>query len=141
MSSTSNTRIAKKARIKAEADFATWLMMAKLGGFDDLPSNAQGFLINYRNRLEMMSEAESTALAVGEVYSSYYSEMGGVGAAPEPKARPLPTENQVVRSQTRLKPQLALSAARNSTGQIVQKSLLALLIFASIVALIVTYSF
>ena len=34
-----------------------------------------------------MSEAESTALAVREVYSAYYSEMGGVGAAPEPKAR------------------------------------------------------
>lgn len=33
---------------KAEADFATWLVMAKLGGFDDLPSNAQSFLTNYR---------------------------------------------------------------------------------------------
>jgi hypothetical protein len=36
MSSSSNTRIAKKARTKAEVDFATWPMMAKLGGFDDL---------------------------------------------------------------------------------------------------------
>ncbi len=49
MSSSSSASIAKKARTKAEADFATWLMMAKLGGFDDLPSNAQSFLINYRN--------------------------------------------------------------------------------------------
>src|SRR5438876_7582871 len=81
MSSSSNTSIAKKARTKAEVDFATWLMMAKLGGFDDLPSNAQSFLTNYRARLETMSEAESTALAVREVYSAYYSEMGGVGAA------------------------------------------------------------
>ena len=87
MSSSSNTSIAKKAHTKAEADFATWLMMAKLGGFDDLPSNAQSFLTNYRARLATMSEAESTALAVREVYSAYYSEMGGVGAAPEPKAR------------------------------------------------------
>ena len=63
MSSSSNTSIAKKARTKAEADFATWLMMAKLGGFDDLPSNAQSFLTNYRARLETISEAESTALA------------------------------------------------------------------------------
>src|ERR1700737_3521453 len=54
MSSSSNTSIAKKARTKAEADFATWLMMAKLGGFDDLPSNAQSFLTNYRTRLETM---------------------------------------------------------------------------------------
>ena len=61
--------IARKARSKAEADFATWLMMAKLGSFDELPSNAQKFLIDYRARLETMSEAESTALALREVYS------------------------------------------------------------------------
>ena len=87
MSPNSSRSVAKKAHSKAEADFATWLMMAKLGGFDDLPSNAQSFLTNYRTRLETMSEAESTAVAVREVYSAYYSEMGGVGAAPEPKAR------------------------------------------------------
>jgi hypothetical protein len=79
MSSSSNTSIAKKARTKTEADFATWLMMAKLGGFDDLPANAQSFLTNYRIRLETMSEAESTALAISEVYSDYYRRMGGVG--------------------------------------------------------------
>jgi hypothetical protein len=58
MSSSSNTSIARKARTKAEADFATWLMMAKLGGFDDLPPNAQSFLTSYRTRLETMSETE-----------------------------------------------------------------------------------
>jgi hypothetical protein len=93
----SSTNIAKKARSKAEADFATWLMMAKLGGFDDLPSNAQNFLTNYRARLETMSEAESTALVLREVYSAYYSELGGVGAAPEPQARKPKTERNVVR--------------------------------------------
>jgi hypothetical protein len=36
-------------------------MMAKLGGFDELPSNAQNFLTNYRTRLETMNEADSTA--------------------------------------------------------------------------------
>jgi hypothetical protein len=50
MSSNSDTNIAKKARTKAEADFATWLMIAKLGGFDDLPSNAQSVLTNYHRR-------------------------------------------------------------------------------------------
>ena len=95
----SSSKTAKKAHTKAEADFATWLMMAKLGGFDDLPSNAQSFLTNYRTQLETMSEAESTALAVREVYSVYYSEMGGVGAAPEPKARTPRTEGKVVRFQ------------------------------------------
>jgi hypothetical protein len=137
MSSSSNTSIAKKAHTKAEADFATWLMMAKLGGFDDLPSNAQSFLTNYRTRLETMSEAESTALAVREVYSAYYSEMGGVGAAPEPPT----TEGKVGRFQRGPKPQPGLSAARRSTRPMIRKSLPALLIFASMVALIVAYRF
>ena len=115
MSPSSNTSIAKKAYTKAEADFATWLMMAKLGGFDDLPSNAQNFLTNYRTRLETMSETESTAVAVREVYSAYYSEMGGAGAAPEPKARTPKAEGKVGRFQRGPKPQPGLSAARHST--------------------------
>jgi hypothetical protein len=138
MSSSSNASIAKKARTKAEADFATWLMMAKLGGFDDLPPNAQSFLTDYRARLETMTEAESTALAVREVYSAYYNEMGGVGAAPEPKARTATTAGKVERG---LKPQPSLSAARHSTSPLIRKSLPALLIFACMVALIVAYRF
>ncbi|MET4222612.1 hypothetical protein ABIB00_007851 [Bradyrhizobium sp. LB14.3] len=141
MSSSSNASIAKKARTKAEADFATWLMMGKLGGFDDLPSSGQGFLINYRTRLETMSEAESTALAVREVYSAYYSEMGGVGAAPEPKARTPTTEGKVVRSQRPPRFQPGQSAARHSTKPMTRKSLPALLIFASMVALVVAFGF
>ncbi len=140
MSSSSKASIAKKARTKAEADFATWLMMAKLGGFDDLPSSAQSFLTNYRTRLETMSEAESTALAVREVYSAYYSEMGGVGAPPEPKARTPMTEGKVVRLKKRPN-QPGLSAALHSTKPMIRKPLPALLIFASMVALIVTYRF
>ena len=141
MPSRSNTSIARKARTKAEADFATWLMMAKLGGFDDLPSNARSFLTSYRTRLETMSEAESTALAVHEVYTAYYSEMGGVGAAPEPKARTPRTEGKVVRVQRRPKPQPRLSAERHSTRPLIRKSLSVLLIFTSMVALIVAYRF
>ncbi len=142
MSSSSNTSIAKKARTKAEADFATWLMMAKLGGFDDLSSNAQSFLINYRARLATMSEAESTALAVREVYSAYYREMGGVGAAPEPKAALTSTTvGQVARFQRRPKPQPGLSAARHSTRPMIRRSIPALLIFTIMVALIVAYRF
>lgn len=136
-----STSIAKKARSKAEADFATWLMMAKLGSFDDLPSNAQSFLNNYRGRLEMMSEAESTVLAVREVYGAYYTEMGGVGAAPEPQARKPTTEGKVVRIQRPPKNQPAASTARNSTGPTIRKSLPALLIFAGMLALIIAYGF
>ncbi|MET4019045.1 hypothetical protein [Bradyrhizobium sp. S3.2.12] len=139
MSSSSNASIAKKARTKAEADFATWLMMAKLGGFDDLSSSAQSFLTNYRTRLETMSEAESTSLAVREVYSAYYSAMGGVGPAPEPKARTPTTEGKVVRSQRSPRPQPGQSAARHSTRTMTRKTLAALLIFASMVALVVAF--
>src|SRR6266853_2607854 len=135
MPSNSSRSIAKKAHSKAEADFATWLMMAKLGGFDDLPSNAQNFLTNYRDRLEAMSEAESTALAVREVYNAYYSEMGGVGAAPEPQARKPTTTGRPAQDQP------ARSAARPSISPTIRKSLPALLIFAGIVALIVLYRF
>src|SRR5437763_17038656 len=81
----SKSSIAKKAHAKAEADFATWLMMAKLGSFDELPSNAQKFLIDYRARLEKMSEAESTALAIREVYSPYYNELGAWAQRPNRK--------------------------------------------------------
>jgi len=137
----SSSSIAKKARTKAEADFTTWLMMAKLGSFDDLPSNAQKFLTSYRARLEMLSEAESTVLAVREVYSAYYSEMGGVGAAPEPQSRKPTNDRNVARLQRPAKPHPAASAARNSTGPAIRKFLRALLIFASVVALIVAYKF
>ena len=133
MSSNSSSNIARKAYSKAEADFATWLMMAKLGSFDDLPSNAQDFLTNYRDRLEMMSEAEFTVLAVREVYSAYYSQMGGVGAAPEPQAR------KPTKTRRPPKNQPARSAARPSISPMIRNSLPALLIFASLVALVVTY--
>lgn len=137
----SSYSIAKKARSKAEADFATWLMMAKLGSFDGLPSNAQSFLTNYRARLKTMSEAESTMLAVREVYSAYYTEMGGVGAAPEPQARKPTAEGKIVRIHRAPNTQAAPPAARNSTRPTIGKFLSALLIFASMVALIVTYRF
>jgi hypothetical protein len=133
MSSISSSNIARKAYSKAEADFATWLMMAKLGSFDDLPSNAQDFLTKYRDRLEMMSETESTVLAVREVYSAYYSAMGGVGAAPEPQARKPTKQNRPPEHQS------ARSAAHPSIRPMIRKSLPALLIFASLAALVVMY--
>ena len=133
MSSKSSSNIASKAYYKAEADFSTWLMMAKLGSFDDLPSNAQNFLTNYRDRLETMSEAESMVLAVRDVYSAYYREMGGVGAAPEPQARKPTKKNRPPKHQP------ARSAAHPSIRPMIRNSLPALLIFASLVALVVMY--
>jgi len=69
-----------------------------------------------------MSEAESTVLAVGEVYNAYYSEMRGGGAAPEPQARKPTAEGKIVKIQRPPKTQAAPSAPRYLTGQIIRKS-------------------
>jgi len=143
MASNSSTSIARKARTKAEADFATWLMMAKLGSFDDLPAQAQQVLNGYRGRLERMSETESKAIAVRETYQAYYSEMGGTGTAPEPEPRKPITEDNVVRFQKpspKPKPQpAAVRGARPPAGP--NRPVPALLIFAAMVAVIVAYKF
>ena len=131
MSPKSSSNIASKAHSRADADFSTWLMMAKLGSFDDLPPNAQTYLTSYRDRLETMSEAESKMVAVREVYSAYYSEMGGIGAAPEPQTRKRIKKNPPPEHQP------ARSAARPSIRPMTRTSLLALLIL--LVALVVTY--
>ena len=116
-------------------------MMAKLGSFDDLPPNAQGFLISYRTRLERMSEAESKVMAVREVYASYYGEIGGLGAAPELEAPSRSVDNAVARSQEPRRPPPARLAAAPSDRPAPRKSVPALLIFAAMVALIAAYRF
>jgi hypothetical protein len=141
MASRPSTRIARKARSKAESDFATWLMMAKLGSFDDLPANAQGFLISYRDRLERMTEVESKAVAVREVYASYYGEMGGLGVAPELEARGTHVDNTVVRPQRPRNPPPARLAAVPTDRPAARRRVSALLIFAVMVALIAAYRF
>jgi len=122
-------------------DFATWLMMAKLGRFDDLPSNAQAFLTSYRVRLEQMSEADSKVLAVREVYSAYFNEMGGTGTAPEQDARGTSADKNVVKFQKPRKPQAAPLAAATSARQTPRNPLLAWLIFAVMVAVIIAWKF
>ncbi|KIZ42327.1 MULTISPECIES: hypothetical protein [Rhodopseudomonas] len=148
MASNSSTSIARKARTRAEADFATWLMMAKLGSFDDLPENAQTVLSAYRGRLDQMSETDSKAIAVREIYQTYYSEMGGAGDAPEPEPRKPSSPDNVVRFQKppeKPKPKpmprpAALRGARppDSGGR---RPVPALLIFAAMVAAIAAYKF
>jgi hypothetical protein len=136
----SNKSIANKAYAKAEADFTTWLMMAKLGGFDDLPPNAQGFLTSYRERLQTMHETQSTGLAIREVYNAYYSEMGGSGDAPEPQPRKPPEAK--LNGKGRPNPvQPVRPPARRWIKPMSRQTLRALLIFAGLVALIALYRF
>lgn len=149
MNAIPSTSIARKARTRAEADFATWLMMAKLGSFDDLPEQAQKVLTGYRGRLERMNEIESKVVAVREIYQTYYAQMGGTGIAPEPEPelrKPGQTDN-VVRFQKPAKPAAAKpSAARFFPGSAnaapgARRPVPALLIFAAMVALIAAWRF
>ena len=88
-----SANIARKANARAHADFATWLMMAKLGSFDDLPPNAQAWLSTYRTRLAQMGETDATSATVRELYAAYYAEMGGAGEAPDPVRNTSPAED------------------------------------------------
>ena len=87
-----------------------------------------------------MAEADSKVVAVREIYESYYSEMGGLGAAPEVEV-PAPVNNAVARSQRPRKSPPARRAPVPSNGPATRKSVPALLIFAFIVALIAAYKF
>ena len=136
-----STTIARKAYAKADADFATWLMMAKLGSFDDLPADAQGFLMSYRTRLEKMPEAEATSATVREeVYVAYYAEMGGEGEAPDPPRIAARAEDNVVN----LKSARLAQASRATGAAATQRSTRAwrpFLIFAGMVAALAAFKF
>jgi hypothetical protein len=83
----SNNDIAKRANAKARADFATWLMMAKLGSIEVLPGEAQNFLAGYRQLLAQAKASEKAAseITIQLIYTSYYSAMGGTGTPPDIK--------------------------------------------------------
>jgi hypothetical protein len=78
--------IARRADTRARADFATWKMLAKLNGTSSLSTEAQAFLASYNALLKEMPEAEATETTINLIYTRYYGEMGGVGAAPDVRA-------------------------------------------------------
>ena len=86
----SNLEIARRANDEARADFATWLMMAKLNSIDALPQESQDFFAGYRALLARGKAAEGAAAetTIQLVYRSYYSRMGGTGTAPIIKTAP-----------------------------------------------------
>jgi hypothetical protein len=79
--------IARRADTRARADFATWKMLAKLNGASALPAEAQNFLVDYKQMLGKMTDADASEATIQVMYRSYYAEMGGTGAAPEIPAR------------------------------------------------------
>lgn len=132
--------IARKAFDRADADFSTWLMMAKLGGFDDLPAGAQAWLMNYRGRLENMPEMEATSATVREVYAAYYAEMGGEGEPPRLAPSPRPTNGKVVDLKTAR--QVRTSRVTSAPApERPRRTLSPFLIFAGMVALLAAIKF
>ena len=133
------TSIARKAQAKAEADFATWLMLAKLGSFDDLPPDARSWLEGYRSRLERMPESEAMLATIREIYVAYYADMGGAGDAPALARNVGPAEENVVK----LKDVRAAKVSRPAVSTAPRSSLAfpPLLIFAGMVAALAAFKF
>ncbi|MBN9004331.1 MAG: hypothetical protein J0H40_02845 [Rhizobiales bacterium] len=80
--------IARRADIKARADFATWKMMAKLNGASSLPEEALTFLASYKAFRETMAEREADEATIALMYQNYYAGMGGAGTPPDIKSVP-----------------------------------------------------
>jgi hypothetical protein len=111
--------IARRADTRARADFATWKMMAKLNGTSALPSDAQNFLASYNTLLKEMPEGKATETIIGQIYQSYYAEMGGVGAAPEVRSGPAePVADNVTAFRRPARPKPALPAGSNAKPQL-----------------------
>lgn len=119
--------IARRADTRARADFATWVMIAKLNGASGLTLQAQEFLAAYKTLLGQMSEHDATEATMREMYKAYYAEMGGVGAPPEVKASPPEPVTDNVTTFRRLPPK----PKAQSSGQAAKPRLPVALIFAA----------
>jgi hypothetical protein len=140
MRATNNARIAQKARSRAEADFATWLMMAKLGSFDDLAANAQEFLKHYQERLKASNEKQASSATIDEIYGAYYTAMGGAGAPPAPK-QPVPEGGGNVVSLRDAQRARASRAQPTGQGRRTKRQVPALLIFIALVVVVVAFKY
>lgn len=117
--------IARRADIKARADFATWKMMAKLNGASSLPKEALTFLASYKAFRETMTEPDADEATIALMYKSYYSDMGGAGTPPDVKSasqdrimetdnvtafrRPAPQRPRSAKTGTDAKPRLPVA--------------------------------
>lgn len=89
----SNLDIAKQANAHARADFATWLMMAKLRSTGALPQDAQDFYSSYLKLLDKprITPEEAAEMTIRTVYKAYYANMGGTGTPPRIEVAPIAT--------------------------------------------------
>jgi hypothetical protein len=108
--------IARRADTKARADFATWKMMAKLNGASALPTEAETFLVSYRELLKQNSEGEANEATIQLMYRAYYAEMGGHGAPPDVRAQAAEPTTDNVTAFRRPAPQKAKPGIGSKTG-------------------------
>lgn len=132
--------IARKAHARAEADFATWLMMAKLGSFDELPANARNWLTSYRTQLEQMQESDARSATIREIYIAYYVEMGGAGQAPAPARSAIRAEDKIVELKDARAARMSRAEDRPAPAG-AKRSWPPLLIFAGMVAALAAFKF
>ena len=141
----SNHEIARLANAHARADFATWLMMAKLKSTSALPADAQEFHAGYLKLLERpKTSAEAAAEATIQlVYLRYYEKMGGTGKPPRiepaPRAQPSPQPDVNTDNVTpfrRIKPTPPPASAQSQ-----KRSLPVALIFLGLIAVAVAFHY
>lgn len=146
----SNLEIAKLANTHARADFATWLMMAKLRSIEALPQEAQTFHAGYLKLLEAPGAAQEDAAeaTIQLVYRSYYARMGGTGAPPRiqpaPKAgvdKPTPPSDNVTPFR-RIKPSTPPpAAAKSKSNGTARPRMPVALIFLGLIGLAVAWHY
>ena len=129
--------IARRADTRARADFATWKMLAKLNGTSSLPAEAQTFLASYNKLLKQMTELEASEATIGLMYKSYYSEMGGAGAAPDLPSRQAEPVADNVTAFRRPPPARPKANASSASGASTKPRLPVALIFSCLVVVYV----
>ena len=136
----SNLDIAKQANAHARADFATWLMMAKLRSVGALPQDAQDFYAGYLKLLDKpkMTPDAAAEATIRTVYTAYYARMGGTGTPPRietapqsPGNEPLNRTNNVTPFR-KIKPEPVVAAKSSKTP-----ALPVALIFVALCAIVI----
>lgn len=136
----SNLDIAKQANAHARADFATWLMMAKLRSVGALPQDAQDFYAGYLKLLDKPKSVpeEAAEATIRIVYKSYYAKMGGTGTPPRIETAPLaPTGEPTIKTNNvtpfrKIKPE-----PKPSAGPAKRQRLPVALIFVALCGIVV----
>ena len=129
------------SRARAEADFATWSMMAKLGSLKELPTDAQQYLAAHQKRLETMSEPAAAAATIDQIDTAYQVQMNKTGGRLDGPNADLYESADMVGIEEGQRIRAARQAAARQASRPQRRSLPVWLIFAGLVALVVAYRY